>query len=215
MGQGGDARAAHRRARARRRDLVLVADDSAVAIDPYVPLQHRMGARFLYGPPGGESLFTDNETNGEVVYGPGNQSRSKYTKDAFHRAVVDGQRDALRPEKFGTKAALHYVLDVKAGATAVLSFRLTDSECRAASIRWPASTSSSRRARQRPTSSTRASMPRAPPPTRSTSSGARSRGSCGRSRATSSTSRSGSTGTTPITRRRSRAGASATRTGAT
>jgi hypothetical protein len=106
----------------------LVADDSSVAIDPYVPMQHRLGARFLYGPPGGDALFTDNETNGEIVFGPGNSSRSNYTKEAFHRAVVDGQSDAIRPDEYGTKAALHYVLDVKAGATAVLSFRLTDRE---------------------------------------------------------------------------------------
>jgi hypothetical protein len=107
---------------------VLVADDSAVAADPYIPIQYRIGKRWLYGPAGGTTMFTDNETNGEVCFGPGNTSRSAYTKDAFHRAIVGGDTSAVRPEKFGTKAALHYVLDVPAGATKVLHFRLTDKE---------------------------------------------------------------------------------------
>jgi hypothetical protein len=106
--------------------LVIVADDSGVATDPFIPAPYRMGTRFLYGPEGGESIFTDNETNGEAVYGPGNSSRSNFTKDAFHRYVVDGDKWALRPERFGTKAALHYRLDVKAGTTTVLRFRLTN-----------------------------------------------------------------------------------------
>lgn len=106
--------------------LVLVADDGGVATDPFIPIQYRMGTRWLYGPEGGEPIFTDNETNGEATWGPGNASRSPFTKDAFHRFVVDGQRHALRPERFGTKAALHYALDVKAGATTVLRFRLTN-----------------------------------------------------------------------------------------
>jgi hypothetical protein len=107
-------------------ECVLMADDSGVVIDPFIPIEYRVGARWLYGPPGGDALFTDNETNGEACFGPGNASRSAYTKDAFHRAVVDGEKAATRPERSGTKAALHYVLDVPAGETKVLSFRLTN-----------------------------------------------------------------------------------------
>jgi hypothetical protein len=108
--------------------VVLVATDTDVIADPFIPVQYRVGTRFLYGPAGGDSLFTDNETNGEAAFGPGNQSKSAYTKDAFHRAVVEGKREAVRPEGFGTKAALHYTLDVEPGETRVLSFRLTDQE---------------------------------------------------------------------------------------
>jgi hypothetical protein len=109
-----------------RGGIALIADDATVAPDPYIPVQARVGRRYLYGPPGGEALFTDNETNGEAVYGPGNTSKSAFTKDAFHRAIVNGERGAIRAEKYGTKAALHYVLDVKAGEECVLVFRLTD-----------------------------------------------------------------------------------------
>lgn len=108
----------------------LVADDTGVLADPFIPVQYRICTRWLYGPAGAEPLFTDNETNGEACFGPGHTSRSAYTKEAFHRAVVEGRRDAVRPERFGTKAALHYVLDVKAGATQVLTFRLSDMEQR-------------------------------------------------------------------------------------
>ena len=39
------------------------------------------------------ALFTDNETNGERAYGPGNTSRTPYTKDAFHRAICERDAD--------------------------------------------------------------------------------------------------------------------------
>ncbi len=106
--------------------VVLVADDSRMAVDPFIPVQYRIGTRFFHGPAGGAPVFTDNETNGEACYGPGNASRSAYTKEAFHRAIVDGDARAIRPEPFGTKAGVHYALRVKAGATEVLRFRLTN-----------------------------------------------------------------------------------------
>ena len=48
-------------------------------------------------PRGGESLFTDNETNGERVFGPGNTSRKPYVKDAFHRAICERDTTASTP----------------------------------------------------------------------------------------------------------------------
>jgi hypothetical protein len=106
--------------------VCVVADDSEVGADPYIPVEYRVGLRYLYGPVGGQPLFTDNETNGEVVFGPGNVSRSDATKDAFHRFIVDGDQRALRDERFGSKAALHYRIVVPAGGHHVLHFRLSD-----------------------------------------------------------------------------------------
>ena len=108
--------------------VALIADDRAVAVDPFIPVQYRIGTRWFHGPDGGAPIFTDNETNAEACYGPGCTSRSAHTKDAFHRGIVDGDASAMRPEPFGTKAALHYALRVKAGATAVLRFRLTNEQ---------------------------------------------------------------------------------------
>ena len=72
-------------------------------------------------------LFTDNETNGERVYGPGNTSRKPYVKDAFHRAICERRADCVNPTRCGTKAALHYQLRcVPAGGSVTLRLRFTD-----------------------------------------------------------------------------------------
>lgn len=54
--------------------------------------------------PGAETrwLFTENETDGVGSDGPA----AGYTKDAFHRHLIDGQAGAVNPEAHGTKAAL-------------------------------------------------------------------------------------------------------------
>src|SRR5262245_17566784 len=61
-------------------------------------------------------LFTENETNGERLFGSPKTERS-YTKDAFHEHVVGGRAEAVNPELRGTKVAAHYPLQVPAGAT--------------------------------------------------------------------------------------------------
>ncbi len=53
-----------------------------------------------------------------------NQTRSPYVKDAFHRYVIAGEKDAVNPAHTGTKAAAHYVLDVPAGGSKVVRLRL-------------------------------------------------------------------------------------------
>jgi hypothetical protein len=103
----------------------LVADDRAANPLENLPFEYRLGPRTLYAPAGAALLFTDNETNGERVYGPGNISRKPYVKDAFHRAVIDGQAEAVNPANTGTKACLRYTLRVPAGGSAVLRLRLT------------------------------------------------------------------------------------------
>ncbi len=67
-------------------------------------------------------LFTDNETNVRRLYGTPNPT--PWVKDAFHRAVVDGEKDATNPAEEGTKAAGHYVLRIPAGGSAVVRMRL-------------------------------------------------------------------------------------------
>ena len=61
-------------------------------------------------------LFTDNESNAARLWiAP---IVTPYVKDAFHRCVVGGEREAVDPRGSGTKAAVNYVLDVPAGRTA-------------------------------------------------------------------------------------------------
>jgi hypothetical protein len=68
-------------------------------------------------------LFTENETNSERLYG--SPSAAPYVKDAFHRFVVNGERDAVNPAQRGTKAAALYSLSVPSGSTSTLQLRLT------------------------------------------------------------------------------------------
>jgi hypothetical protein len=105
--------------------LALHSDDSAVETLTNIPVAYRVGPRALYGPPGGEALFTFNETNGPRVFGPGNRSRRPYVKDAFHRYLID-REPAVNPDREGTKAALHYSFQVPAGGSVVLRLRFSD-----------------------------------------------------------------------------------------
>ena len=69
-----------------------------------------------------ELLFTENETNAERVFGVA--SSSKYTKDAFHRRVVDAELEATNPERKGTKVAAWYEVEVPARGRVVIQARL-------------------------------------------------------------------------------------------
>ena len=71
-------------------------------------------------------LFTENETNAERLFGTPNAG--PYVKDAFHRYLVQGERDAVNSAASGTKAAAHYELHVAAGATVAVRLRLTVSD---------------------------------------------------------------------------------------
>jgi len=89
-----------------------------------------LGRRRLYcGPAQGKSpepYFTENQTNKEKVFGVANLS--PYVKDAFHRLVVDGEKNAVNPANCGTKASAHYSLNIAAGATEEILLRLTDKD---------------------------------------------------------------------------------------
>jgi hypothetical protein len=81
---------------------------------------------FRFSPSSGgvspEALFTENETNATRLWGSDNASA--YVKDAFHRAVVNGEKAAVNPARTGTKAALHYVLEIPAGGEQTVDLQL-------------------------------------------------------------------------------------------
>jgi hypothetical protein len=70
-----------------------------------------------------ELLFTENVTNTQRVFGYGDVT---YSKDAFHRYVIEGDRAAVNPAAHGTKAAARYSHVVEPGATVTLRLRLND-----------------------------------------------------------------------------------------
>jgi hypothetical protein len=103
----------------------LLADDGPALPPPNLPFTYRVGPRHLVVPDHLEVLFTDNETNAPRVFGPHAVSRSPWVKDAFHRRIVQGERDATNPALTGTKACAHLAATVPAGASVRLALRLT------------------------------------------------------------------------------------------
>ena len=104
--------------------VALLADDRSADPPPNLTFPYRLGERRLYGPPGGLPLFTDNETNVERVPSTRGDAGRPYSKDAFHRHIVDGE-PAVNPAQTGTKACLHYQASVPAHGSVVWRFRLT------------------------------------------------------------------------------------------
>ncbi len=69
-------------------------------------------------------LFTENETNHELLFGQPNES--PHVKDGINDCVVQGRQDAVNPEKQGTKMAAHYQATIGAGRSTVIRLRLTN-----------------------------------------------------------------------------------------
>jgi len=92
---------------------------------PVIEAAHgQLGRRWLYADVTTPVLVTGNETNNERVFGSANDT--PYTKDAFHRYVVDGDVDAINPAGVGTKAAFHHQARVPAGGSVTMRVRMTD-----------------------------------------------------------------------------------------
>ena len=92
-----------------------------------VATEHDTLGEFLFEvDEGGELLFTENETNNEKLFRSDNVTA--FVKDAFHAVIVDGYRDAVNPDGTGTKAGAWYHLDVPAGGSRTLRFRLHERE---------------------------------------------------------------------------------------
>ncbi|HMB95667.1 MAG TPA: hypothetical protein VKK61_06475, partial [Tepidisphaeraceae bacterium] len=81
----------------------------------------RMEIEPLKNSPPPSLLFTDNETNTKKVFdAPG----PKYSKDAFHRYLINGHDEAVNPDGVGTKLGVLHVLDVPPGQTITVRLRL-------------------------------------------------------------------------------------------
>jgi len=70
-----------------------------------------------------ELVFTENETNTEVIFQQPNSS--PYTKCGINRYVVHGETTAINPAQQGTKAAALYKLSIGAKASSTIQLRLT------------------------------------------------------------------------------------------
>ncbi|MEW6208638.1 MAG: glucosidase [Acidobacteriota bacterium] len=84
------------------------------------------GHRWLFCQDTPEILFTENETNTRRLYN--HQNGSQYFKDGINDYIVGGRRDAVNPERVGTKAAAHYPVTLGPGESRTIRLRLTDLE---------------------------------------------------------------------------------------
>ncbi len=102
----------------------LQADDSRCEPIKLLNFPYSLGRRTLYGNPGAELLFTDNESNNKKLFN--SENATGFTKDAFHRTIVDGE-NCVNPANVGTKACMHYKdIEIPAGSSHVIRLRLTD-----------------------------------------------------------------------------------------
>ena len=82
------------------------------------------GKYYLYAEKPERLLFTDNETNAARF---GNLANANpYTKDAFHRYLISGEKEAVNPARQGTKVAALYREDIAPGQFRMLRLRLAD-----------------------------------------------------------------------------------------
>ncbi len=180
-----------------------------------------LGERYLYCSGETSLLFTENETNTQRIFGVPN--RLPYVKDSINDLIVQGQHEAVNPEKKGTKASAHYRLTVKPGESQVVRLRLSD--VAPAGLRGPTASRSvpsagisrrhSRPGSARPTNSTRPSLLRLSAQTRRMSCARPWRECCGASSSTTTTWTNGWRSAARIPSRRRARPLPATTTGTT
>src|SRR6185312_15611590 len=84
---------------------------------------HReLGTRYLCCEGSAELLFTDNETNTELLLGTPNAS--PFVKDGINDYLVNGKLTAIDSAGRGTKAAAHYDLMIPAHGSSTVRLRL-------------------------------------------------------------------------------------------
>ncbi|MEQ1635159.1 MAG: glucosidase [Methylococcales bacterium] len=102
----------------------LLADSSQCTPLTGLPFEYHLPNFYLYAEGDCTPLFTNNETNQQRVYGTAATKAPHYGKDAFHRYLIQGEA-CLNPAKSGTKAGLHYSLNIPAGESKQITLRLT------------------------------------------------------------------------------------------
>jgi hypothetical protein len=101
--------------------LRQVRDENGISV---MEARHpELGDYWLCCPDASEVLFTDNETNQQRLFRQ--SSLTKYVKDGINDCIVHGRREAVNPDKQGTKAAACYRLDIGPRKEKVVRLRLS------------------------------------------------------------------------------------------
>jgi len=99
-------------------------DESNVAM---VAIKHpTAGDYYLYAENADELLFTENETNLERL--DQSPNGNPFVKDAFHRYLVNGEKDAVNPDREGTKVAMIFDRDFDPGQSRTIRLRLANTQ---------------------------------------------------------------------------------------
>ena len=108
-------------------EQLTISEEYGIRGSEVIGVEHKAyGQRWLICEGKPELLFTENETNAGKLFG--GQNRAPYVKDGINDYVVQGKREAVNPDRTGTKASALYRLRVAPGGTATLRLRLTDRE---------------------------------------------------------------------------------------
>lgn len=84
---------------------------------------HRLGSYHLFFDKPDDLLFTDNETNFQLLNGTGD--KNPFTKDAFNRVIVEGENHRrFKKRGLGTKCAPVYRRTIQGGGTDTIFLRL-------------------------------------------------------------------------------------------
>jgi len=90
-----------------------------------IELRHpALGKRWLFYDGSPELLFTENETNRHRLFNTPDSGWCK--KDGINDCIVDGTTQAVSAESSGTKASVHYAMNIAAGQTVSVRLRLTN-----------------------------------------------------------------------------------------
>src|SRR5690606_5056931 len=90
-------------------------------------IKHRaLSIKNFYGKSAQKILFCDNETNNQRLYK--SENSGKYCKDGINDYVINGNENAVNPEKKSTKAAFFIDEIIPAKSTKIFEFRLSDKD---------------------------------------------------------------------------------------
>lgn len=81
------------------------------------------GSYTLYAEGAKELLFTENETNNEKLFQTKNAS--PYVKDAFHRYLIENDKQSVNPSQIGTKGAAVYRENIPSKGQCTIRLRLS------------------------------------------------------------------------------------------
>lgn len=91
---------------------------------PSLKAEHVAAGEYnLYADQATELIFTENETNQELLFKRPNAS--PYVKDAFHHYIIHHEIAAINPKHTGTKAAVVYKTTIPPGGSWTIRLRLT------------------------------------------------------------------------------------------